>query len=249
MVDTTALSGVRVINISKSFSGLQALSKVSLTVPTGIIWGLIGPNGSGKTTLLNVISGVLPPDNGEVWLNNTNITALASDRIARLGIARTFQTIRLFKRLTVSENVEAGVMAVERGGIDQRVAGLLERFGLTEWASTPAGALPYGIQRRLEIARALGTRPKILLLDEPAAGLNESESEALLNVIQGVRSDSEYGCGMLVIDHDLRLIMRLCDQIHVLNEGRTIAAGTPQEVRNHPAVIEAYLGHQDQALP
>ena len=243
-----AMSGLRAINVSKSFSGLQALLKVSLTVPVGTIWGLIGPNGSGKTTLLNVISGVLPCDKGEIWLGDTNITGLRSDRIARLGIARTFQTIRLFTHLTVAENVEAGVMAVETGGIDDRVTALLDRFGLTQWRSTQAGALPYGIQRRLEIARALGTRPKILLLDEPAAGLNETESEELLAMIHDVRDDAEYGCGMLIIDHDLRLIMRLCDQIHVLNEGRTIAEGAPQGVRQHPAVIEAYLGHQEQSL-
>lgn len=248
MAESAAMNGLRVINVSKSFSGLQALLKVTLTVPVGVIWGLIGPNGSGKTTLLNVISGVLPGDGGEIWLGNTNITGLRSDRIARLGVARTFQTIRLFKSLTVAENVEASVMAVEPHGIDERVIALLDRFGLTQWRSTQAGALPYGIQRRLEIARALGTRPKILLLDEPAAGLNESESEELLAMIQGVRSDAEYGCGMLIIDHDLRLIMRLCDQIHVLNEGRTIAEGTPQQVRQHPLVIEAYLGHQEQSL-
>lgn len=244
MAGPTPAGGLRVVKVSKSFSGLQALLDVSLTVPSGTIWGLIGPNGSGKTTLLNVISGILPPDGGQVWLGRTNLTGLRYDRIAKLGVARTFQTVRLFKSLTVVENVEASVTVVEAQGIDARVTALLDRFGLGPWASFQAGALPYGIQRRLEMARALGTRPKILLLDEPAAGLNENESEQLLAMIRAVRSDAEYGCSMLIIDHDLRLIMRLCDQIHVLNEGRTIAEGSPQEVRNHPTVIEAFLGHQ-----
>lgn len=244
MTEPKPADGLRVVNVSKSFSGVQALVEVSLSVPSGTIWGLIGPNGSGKTTLLNVISGILPPDEGEVWLGQANLTGLRYDRIARLGVARTFQTIRLFKSLTVIENVEASVTAAAAQGVDERVAALLDRFELGPWAAVQAGALPYGIQRRLEIARALGTRPKILLLDEPAAGLNESESEALLAMIRAVRSDTDYGCSILIIDHDLRLIMRLCDQIHVLNEGRTIAAGPPQEVRHHPTVIEAYLGHR-----
>lgn len=239
-------TGLRVVKVTKNFSGVQALSRVSLNVPEGSIWGLIGPNGSGKTTLLNVISGVLKPDEGEVWLGERNITGVRPDRIAHLGITRTFQTIRLFGRLSVRENVEASVTAHAAGAIDDRVAALLERFGLARWASIPAASLAYGIQRRLEIARALGAQPKILLLDEPAAGLNEAESEALLEIIRGIRSDREYGCGILIIDHDLRLIMRLCDQIHVLNEGHTIAEGAPQEVRRHPTVIEAYLGQQER---
>ncbi len=226
--------------VSKSFSGLKALWRVSLELEQGTILGLIGPNGSGKTTLINVVSGVIQPDEGQVRVAGTRATGLPPERIAALGVGRTFQTARLFGSLSVLENLMVGVTARNGRQVDRRAAGLLERFGLEEWAAVEAGTLPYGLQRRLEIARALGTDPRFLLLDEPAAGLNEEESEALLHMIR--RLCEEQGCGVLIVDHDLRLIMRLCDRIHVLNEGRTIAQGKPEEVRRDQGVIEAYLG-------
>lgn len=234
--------------ISKNFSGLQALSKVSLELPRGKILGLIGPNGSGKTTLLNIITGVLHPDHGRISIDNVNITGWETDKIARLGIVRTFQVARTFSDLSVRENVEVAVMKRpgETQQIDMQVEHFLERLDLSEWSTTRASSLPYGVQRRLEIARALGARPRFLLLDEPAAGLNEEEVDELLSMIRGIRDDAEFECGILLIDHDLRMIMRCCDTIQVLNEGRTIAKGTPEEVRHEPAVIESYIGKEDE---
>lgn len=237
-------SSLRVEDADKSFSGLKALSNVSLTVDRKTIVGLIGPNGSGKTTLINTIGGVLKPDKGRIFLNDREITGLSPDAIARLGVGRTFQTARLFASLTVRENVEAGVMIVRQKNTDKAVDRLLERFGLTKWARMPAGALAYGIQRRLEIARALGRKPGFLMLDEPAAGLNPDESEELFHLIKDLRDDPETGCGVLIVEHDLHLIMRLCDRICALNEGKTIAQGAPEEVRHNPAVVEAYLGRK-----
>lgn len=241
------MSILRVENITKTFGGLRALSEVSLQVPRQVILGLIGPNGSGKTTLLNVITGVLRPDQGRVFVGDVEVTGWEPDRIASLGVGRTFQTARTFAALSVQENIEAAVMTApnRQRPVDEQVGHLLERLNLSQWAATRASVLPYGVQRRLEMARALGIRPQFLLLDEPAAGLNDEESDDLLSVIMGIRSDPEFGCGILVIDHDLRLIMRLCDSIHVLNEGRTIAEGTPKEIRHNPAVIESYLGQSE----
>lgn len=241
------MSVLRVEDISKTFAGLHALSDVSLELSDRTILGLIGPNGSGKTTLLNVITGVLSPDHGRVLVDDTDSTGWGPDRVAHLGIARTFQVARTFAGLSVQENIETAVTTAALPGldVDQEVALLLERLGLMEWANSMASVLPYGIQRRLEIARALGIRPKFLLLDEPAAGLNDEESDKLLTVITDIRSDPDFGCAILIIDHDLRLIMRLCDSIHVLNEGKTIAEGTPKEIRSHPKVIESYLGSSE----
>ncbi len=216
---------------------------MSLRVAAGEIVGLIGPNGSGKTTLLNVLSGVYGPSSGAVRCDGREVGGFKPNRIAHMGVGRTFQNIRLFSHLTVRQNVEVGsVSGRESKGVDHRadVDRLLSRFGLAGRADVQALNLPYGAQRRVEIARALAGRPYFLLLDEPAAGMNEAESDALLETIMGVRA--EFGCGILIVDHDLRLIMRLCERIHVLAEGKTLATGTPEEVRRNPTVIEVFLG-------
>jgi branched-chain amino acid transport system permease protein len=229
-----ALAGV---DIGKRFQGLRALDAVDLTVAPGEILGLIGPNGSGKTTLLNALSGVSAPDEGRVLLEGRDVTGWPPHRIAELGLARTFQNIRLFAHLTVRENVDAGAPARVT---DADVRTLLETFDLADATDSEAASLPYGMQRRLEIARAVVRRPRVLLLDEPAAGMNQAESDHLLANIRRVRA--ELGCAIVVVDHDLRLIMQLCSRIQVLNQGRTIAIGPPEAIAADPRVIDAYLG-------
>jgi len=231
---------LRVDQLERRFRGVRALDGVSLHADRGEILGLIGPNGSGKTTLLNVVSGVLAPSAGSVFVAGRRTDGQPAHRVARLGVARTFQQIRLFREMTVSENVEVG--AVARGHDLLHLPAILERTGLTADADRLAGTLAYGQQRRVEIARALAGRPRLLLLDEPAAGMNESESDALLTSIQAVREHD--GCTIVIVDHDLRLMMRLCDRIHVLAEGRTIAEGPPAHVQSDAAVIDAYLGRE-----
>jgi ABC-type branched-subunit amino acid transport system ATPase component len=199
--------------------------------------GLIGPNGSGKTTLLNAVSGVSHPTRGSVRFLDQDVTHRKPHQIADVGLSRTFQNIRLFSQLTVRENVEA---AAPRGTGEQDVLGVLRWFELLDLEREKAVNLPYGRQRRLEIARAVVRRPALLLLDEPAAGMNEAESDELLANIRRMRA--ELGCSVVVVDHDLRLIMQLCDRIQVLDQGRTIGLGTPSEIAQDPAVIEAYLG-------
>ncbi len=228
--------------VTRDFAGLRALDSVSLKLERGEIVGLIGPNGSGKTTLVNVVTGFLKPTEGRVLVGDVDITAWPPHKIAHLGLARTFQTIRLFQRLAVLENVEVAAvsMGMSRRQARKQAYEVLDTLGAARLADLPAGALPYGEERRIEIARALATRPSFLLLDEPGAGLAEVESGELLGMLAGI--PQKMGCGMLVIDHDMSLIMRLCDRLHVLNYGRTIAEGTPEEVHDNPAVMEAYLG-------
>jgi branched-chain amino acid transport system permease protein len=234
------------LGVDMSFSGLQALRAVNLELHAGEILGLIGPNGSGKTTLLNVLSGVLAPTNGQVRLGELDVTGWPAHRVAALGIARTFQNIRLFGQMTVLENVAVGAaLHPERAGgaaLRRAARAMLAETGLSGIADRRASTLPYGVRRRLEIARALATRPRFLLLDEPAAGANETESDELRELIAGLRRS--HGLGLLVVEHDLRLIMRLADHIVVLNEGRGIAVGTAAEVSTDPAVREAYLGRR-----
>jgi branched-chain amino acid transport system ATP-binding protein len=229
-------------NLTKDFVGLRALDSVSLRLERGEILGLIGPNGSGKTTLVNVITGFLQPSQGRIQISGVDITGWPPHKIAQLGLARTFQTVKLFLELTVLENVEVAAvsMGLSRQPARQRAYDLLNSLGAVQLADLPAGALPYGQERRVEIARALATNPDFLLLDEPAAGLNEAESDELLQTLALI--PDKIGCGLLIIDHDMRLIMRLCERLHVLSYGRTIGKGTPQEIRQNPAVIEAYLG-------
>jgi branched-chain amino acid transport system ATP-binding protein len=232
------MSALTVDNAAKHFRGLRALDGVSIGVEEGEIVGLIGPNGSGKTTLLNLASGVLRPTSGRISVGRVDATGHRPHDFARLGVGRTFQQVRLFTEMTVAENVEVG--AVARGQDAARVDALLERLRLAQVRDRLAVTLPYGQQRRAEIARALAGSPRFLLLDEPAAGMNEAESDDLLEAIKAVRDDE--GCAVLIVDHDLRLIMRLCERIHVLAEGMTICEGTAEEVRRDPAVIQAYLG-------
>lgn len=229
-------------DVTKDFAGLRALDAVSLRLEQGEILGLIGPNGSGKTTLINIITGFLKPSAGRIWLDGTELTGLPPHKIAPLGLARTFQTIKLFMNLTVRENVEVAAVSVglARQEAGRRADEMLEMLGAADLADMQAGSLPYGAERRVEIARALAANPRYLLLDEPAAGLNEAESEELLETLASI--PKEFGCGLLIVDHDMRLIMRLCDRLHVLNYGKTISEGNPDEVRKSPAVIEAYLG-------
>ncbi len=228
--------------IAVEFAGLRALDGVSLTLRQGEILGLIGPNGSGKTTLVNVLTGQVRPSSGSVHCAGEPITGLAPPAIARRGIARSFQIVRLFTNLTVRENLEAAAVAQGAGRREAAVRAdlLLEEFGLAGYRDERAGALSYGDERRVEIARALAAGPRFLLLDEPAAGLNEAESDALLALLAAL--PAERGLGLLIIDHDMRLIMRLCHRLHVLASGRTIAEGDVVSVRRAPQVIEAYLG-------
>ena len=228
--------------LCKYFVGLRALDGVSLTLTRGEILGLIGPNGSGKTTLINVVTGLLPATSGQVFVDGSEITKKRPFQIAHTGVARTFQTIRLFRELTVLENVEVAAvsMGLSRGAARKQAIEVLEEIDISRWQDMRAGILPYGLERRVEIARALATQPRFLFLDEPAAGLNEDESEELLQVLAAI--PSQKNLGMLIVDHDMRLIMRLCHRLHVLNFGKTIGEGSPEEVRKIPAVLQAYLG-------
>lgn len=230
--------------VSVEFSGLRALDNVSLDLRIGEIVGLIGPNGSGKTTLINAITGQVPLVGGSIRLGDEVISGLPPRGIALKGITRSFQIVRLFNNLTVLENIETAALARGCGGREARrtAEDLLAEFGLGARADDLGGTLSYGDKRRVEIARALAARPKFLLLDEPAAGMNEAETETLLHTLSELPRKS--GLGMLIIDHDMGLIMRLCGRLHVLASGRTIATGSADEIRHDPAVVEVYLGSE-----
>jgi branched-chain amino acid transport system ATP-binding protein len=228
--------------VSVEFEGLVAVNGVDLSVTEGETVGLIGPNGAGKTTLVNVMSGFQRPTSGELRISGGPVHRWSPQAFVRLGVARTFQGGRPFRRLTALENVEAGALGV---GLRSRAARtlaweLLDVFGLTDRASALAGNLPYGEERRLGIARALATSPTFLLLDEPAAGLNDGETDHLVATLRRVQS--AHGCAMLVIEHDMRLIRELPDRIYVLDEGAVIAEGPTHEVMKDAAVVAAYLG-------
>jgi branched-chain amino acid transport system ATP-binding protein len=226
--------------VSVRYGGVAALDEVSLQVAPGAVVGLIGPNGAGKTTLINAVTGVVRPAQGRIALGGTQLERLPQYRVARCGIARTYQNIRLFGALSVGENVRAGAIARPGRLSDTEARALLARAAMHEAdLARRAGSLPYGEQRRLEIARALAAQPAVLLLDEPAAGMNPAETHELREVIRAIAAG---GTGVLLVEHDMSLVSAVCDSVVVLNFGEVIATGTPTEVARNPAVIEAYLG-------
>ena len=251
---------LEVSNLGIAFGGLQAVAQLDLSIEKGHLYGLIGPNGAGKTTVFNMLTGVYKPTEGNIVLDGKDITGKSPELISKAGVARTFQNIRLFNEMSVLDNVKVGLhnqykynmwtgilrlpqyREVEHE-MNREAKKLLKIFDLDGQADLKASQLPYGKQRKLEIARALATNPKLLLLDEPAAGMNPSETAELTETIRRIRD--QFNIAVLLIEHDMSLVMGICEGIAVLNFGRIIAKGTPDEIRDNPQVIEAYLGKKE----
>ena len=249
-------------NLGIDFGGLTAVDSFNITIGPTEISGLIGPNGAGKTTIFNLLTSVYQPTRGSILLKGIDTKGMTTAKVNRMGIARTFQNIRLFGAMTAKENVKVGMhkdikcsfissllrlppyFKAEKAA-DKKAMELLEFMGLADVADVKAGSLPYGVQRRLEIARALATNPAILLLDEPAAGMNPSETAELTDTIRRIRD--HFQIAIFLIEHDMNLVMNVCEAIAVVNYGKIIAKGTPEQIKNNPAVIEAYLGKQEDA--